>query len=98
MPRLCLCGPLTAAAPLPRCTPHTTAAFPAGPIALQAEADEKAKAEGKEGADPVAPVMKTEWKEEESFKVQNDNKPLWVRSPKEVSRDEYDAFFKTTFR
>lgn len=30
--------------------------------------------------------------------VQNDNKPLWVRSPKEVGKDEYDAFFKATFR
>ena len=30
--------------------------------------------------------------------VQNDNKPLWLRSPKEVQKDEYDAFFKNTFR
>jgi heat shock protein beta len=67
-------------------------------ISPQADADEKAKAEGKEGADPVSPVTKTEWKDEEGFKVQNDNKPLWVRSPKEVGKEEYDAFFKTTFR
>lgn len=29
---------------------------------------------------------------------QNDNKPLWVRPPKEVGKEEYDSFFKTTFR
>lgn len=42
--------------------------------------------------------MKTEWKDAQEWKVQNDNKPLWVRAPKDVSKDEYDAFFKTTFR
>lgn len=45
-----------------------------------------------------AAVMKTDWKESEAWAVQNDNKPLWVRSPKEVTKDEYDAFFKATFR
>ncbi|PRW20326.1 heat shock 90C isoform B [Chlorella sorokiniana] len=63
----------------------------------QEEADKKAAEEGKE-AEKVAPVMKTEWKDAQEWKVQNDNKPLWVRSPKDVSKDEYDAFFKTTFR
>ncbi len=43
-------------------------------------------------------VMKTEWKESQEWKVQNDNKPLWVRPPREVTKDEYDSFFKTTFR
>ena len=48
---------------------------------------------------PVLPaVMKTEYVEEQAWAVQNDNKPLWVRSPKEVQRGEYDAFFKATFR
>ena len=42
--------------------------------------------------------MKTEYVEEAEWKVQNDNKPLWVRSPKEVGREEYDAFYKTTFK
>lgn len=42
--------------------------------------------------------MKTVTHEEEQWRVQNDNKPLWVRSPKSVAKDEYDAFFKTTFR
>ncbi|KAL4853500.1 Heat shock protein 90-5 [Chlorella vulgaris] len=66
----------------------------------QAEAEEKARAEGKEEAavDAVQPVMKSVTHEEEQWRVQNDNKPLWVRSPKSVSKEEYDAFFKTTFR
>lgn len=42
--------------------------------------------------------MKTEWKETQEWKVQNDNKPLWVRPPRDVTKDEYDSFFKTTFR
>lgn len=30
------------------------------------------------------PVMKTEQKEVQDWAVQNDNKPLWTRSPREV--------------
>ncbi|PSC74731.1 heat shock 90C [Micractinium conductrix] len=63
----------------------------------QEEADKKAAEEGKE-AGKVSPVMKPEYKEVQEWKVQNDNKPLWLRSPKEVQKDEYDAFFKNTFR
>ena len=29
---------------------------------------------------------------------QNDSAPLWTRSPKEVEKTEYNAFFKTTFK
>ena len=47
---------------------------------------------------PAPAVMKTEWKESPEWKVQNDNKPLWVRPPREVTKDEYDNFFKATFR
>jgi hypothetical protein len=32
----------------------------------------------------VDPVMKTEQKEVQDWAVQNDNKPLWTRSPREV--------------
>lgn len=32
------------------------------------------------------------------LQVQNDSKPLWTRSAKEVSREEQNAFFKTTFK
>ena len=64
----------------------------------QEEADEAAKKEGKDAADPVEPVMKTEWESVQEWKVQNDNKPLWTKSPKDVSKEEYASFFKSTFR
>ena len=51
----------------------------------QRQADEEAKEAGKEGgADPVEPVYKYEPKTTVDWAVQNDNKPLWTRSPKEV--------------
>lgn len=50
----------------------------------QAKADEDAKAQGKEKADPVEPATKSESKQVWDWRVQNDNKPLWTRSPKEV--------------
>ncbi|CAD6579331.1 MAG: Heat Shock Protein [Alectoria sarmentosa] len=64
----------------------------------QESADAKAKEEGKEAADPVEPVTRTVSKSSEAWQVQNDSKPLWTRSPREVSKDEYDAFFKQTFK
>ena len=51
----------------------------------QAKADEEAKKEGKEAADPVEPVTKSQEREVWDWRVQNDNKPLWTRSPKDVS-------------
>jgi len=54
----------------------------------QEEANAKAKEEGKEAADPVTPVYKTEWDTVQEWIVQNDSKPLWTRSPKEVEKDE----------
>jgi len=47
---------------------------------------------------PTAQVMKTEYETAWSWKVQNDNKPIWVRNPKEVEKDSYSEFFKTTFK
>lgn len=65
----------------------------------QAEADAKAKEEGKEeSAEKVAPVYKTEWESKQEWAVQNDNKPLWTRSPKDVAKEEYSSFFKTAFK
>ena len=45
----------------------------------------QAKEEGKEAADPVEPVTRTVSKSSEAWQVQNDSKPLWTRSPREVS-------------
>jgi heat shock protein beta len=64
------------------------------------KARQKAKEEAKEGEEPAAvdAVMKTEQKEVQDWAVQNDNKPLWTRSPREVKKGEYDEFFKLTFK
>ena len=51
----------------------------------QEKADEEAKKEGKEKAESVEPVMKSEGKDVWDWRVQNDNKPLWTCSPKDVS-------------
>lgn len=45
----------------------------------------QAKEEGKEAGDAVEPVMRTVSKSSEDWQVQNDSKPLWTRSPREVS-------------
>lgn len=44
----------------------------------------QAKEEGKEAAEPVEPVTRTVSKSSEEWQVQNDSKPLWTRSPREV--------------
>ena len=58
----------------------------------QEAADNAAKEAGKEAADPVEPVMKTEPVTSQDWVVQNDNKPLWTRSPKEVG--EFSALLQ----
>lgn len=42
----------------------------------------------------VDPVMKTDYEDVWDWRVENDNKPLWTRSPKEVSEADYNEFFK----
>jgi heat shock protein beta len=64
----------------------------------QEEADEAAKKDGKDAADPVPTVMKTTWESKTDWLVQNDNKPIWTRPPRDVAKDEYASFFKSTFR
>ena len=63
----------------------------------QEAAEKKAKEEGKEAADKVEPVMKTVYEEKWDWRMENENKPIWVRSPKDVSDEMYNDFYKTTF-
>jgi heat shock protein 90kDa beta len=49
-------------------------------------------------AEKVKPVMKTETESGQEWEQQNKNKPIWTRPPKEVTDDEYNNFFTTTFR
>ena len=65
----------------------------------QAEADAKAKEAdaASAGAGAVEPVTKTEYEDVWAWRVENDNKPIWTRSPKEVSDPDYAEFFKATF-
>eukprot|EP01025_Chloroclados_australasicus_P040669 TRINITY_DN4258_c0_g1_i1.p1 TRINITY_DN4258_c0_g1~~TRINITY_DN4258_c0_g1_i1.p1 ORF type:complete len:792 (-),score=142.56 TRINITY_DN4258_c0_g1_i1:1150-3525(-) len=63
----------------------------------QTQADRKAEEEGKE-PEKVPPVMKSEGEDVWDWRVQNENKPLWARDPKEVTKDEYHNFYKQTFK
>ncbi|KAG1673024.1 hypothetical protein FOA52_005954 [Chlamydomonas sp. UWO 241] len=62
----------------------------------QEAADKKALEDGKETA-PVEPVMKTEYVETSDWRTQNENKPIWMRAPKDVTPESYNEFFKQTF-
>ena len=46
----------------------------------------------------VDDVMKTEYETKWDYQVQNSNQPIWTRSKSDVTKEEYDNFFKTTFR
>jgi len=63
-----------------------------------ADADAQGEDPPREKAEPVAPVMTSKPKIEFDWTRQNDSAPLWTRSPKEVEKTEYNAFFKTTFK
>ncbi len=52
--------------------------------AKKKEADaKKAEEEGREAGE-VEPVMKTTYEDMWDWRVENENKPIWTRSPKEV--------------
>ncbi|KXZ47453.1 hypothetical protein GPECTOR_35g891 [Gonium pectorale] len=59
----------------------------------QEAADKKAAEKGEESK-PVEPVMKTEYDEVWDWRLENENKPIWTRSPKDVSETAYNDFFK----
>ena len=64
---------------------------------------EKKKSEAEAKGEPFTEpepekVMKTEYETKWGWKVQNDNKPIWVRNPKDVEKTSYDEFYKTTFK
>ena len=59
----------------------------------------EAEAKGEEFTDAAPePVMKTEYEDVQEFVVTNNDKPIWVRSPREVEADAYNEFFKSTFK
>jgi len=66
--------------------------------AAKEAAAKKAEENPEEEPEEVKDVMKTVFDTVQEFKVQNDNKPLWVRPPREVKKEEYDAFYKATFK
>jgi len=44
------------------------------------------------------PKMKTISEKKWDWKLQNETKPLWMRSPRDLEKTEYDDFFKSTFK
>jgi HSP90 family molecular chaperone len=42
--------------------------------------------------------MKTDYEDVWDWRVENDNKPLWTRSPREVAEADYNEFFKQVSR
>jgi len=61
------------------------------------DAEDKKAAEEAREAKKVEPVMKTDYKEVWDWRVENENKPIWTRSTKDVSDEMYNDFFKQTF-
>jgi len=65
------------------------------------EATQKKKQELEEkgeSTEDMEPVMKTDYETVWDWTLQNENKPLWLQSPREVEKEEYNGFFKATFK
>merc|ERR1739848_607255 len=59
------------------------------------EIDTEASKNLKEGEEPK---MKTVPKKTLGYNKLNNQKPIWLRSPKEVNQEEYEKFYKSSFR
>ena len=58
-----------------------------------------AEAKGEEFSEPEPkPVKKKEFEQVEEWSTANNDKPIWVRSPKDVETESYNEFFKSTFK
>ncbi|CAJ1966618.1 unnamed protein product [Cylindrotheca closterium] len=57
--------------------------------------DEEANKDLEEGEEPK---MKTVPETTEGYEAVNNQKPIWLRSPKEVTEEEYQDFYKSAFR
>ncbi|OUS42947.1 heat shock protein 90C [Ostreococcus tauri] len=59
----------------------------------------EAEAKGEEFTEPEPqPVTKKEFEQVEEWTTANNDKPIWVRSPKDVDQESYNEFFKATFK
>ena len=57
--------------------------------------DEEANKDLPEGEEPK---MKTVPQTKEGYEQVNNNKPIWLRPPREVAEDDYKEFYKSAFR
>lgn len=62
------------------------------------EVETSEEADTPEGADATKKEKKkTRTEKYNDWELVNETKPIWMRSPKEVQKEEYDAFYKSTF-